>query len=123
MHVAVQGVDRKIPGQLKSGHSQHRSWTMRNSCGLGPRRKERVRCAIYTRKSSEEGLRQEFNSLTRTPARKAAPLDLGALLAVRDGLSAGASGLRTRGPIRASFITDARRQFQGTAFYHETARQ
>jgi site-specific DNA recombinase len=27
------------------------------------RRKERVRCAIYTRKSSEEGLDQEFNSL------------------------------------------------------------
>ena len=54
---------------------------------------------------------------------KAAPLDLGALLAVRDGLSAGASGLRTRGPIRASFITDARRQFQGTALYHETTRQ
>ena len=24
---------------------------------------ERVRCAIYTRKSSEEGLEQEFNSL------------------------------------------------------------
>jgi hypothetical protein len=28
-----------------------------------PRRIERVRCAIYTRKSSEEGLDQEFNSL------------------------------------------------------------
>ena len=27
------------------------------------RRIERVRCAIYTRKSSEEGLEQEFNSL------------------------------------------------------------
>jgi len=26
-------------------------------------RKERVRCAIYTRKSSDEGLEQEFNSL------------------------------------------------------------
>ena len=36
---------------------------MRNSGGHGPRRKERVRCAIYTRKSSEEGLEQEFNSL------------------------------------------------------------
>src|ERR1700758_2769976 len=35
---------------------------MRNSGGHGPRRKERVRCAIYTRKSSEEGLEQEFNS-------------------------------------------------------------
>jgi DNA invertase Pin-like site-specific DNA recombinase len=30
---------------------------------LGPRRNARVRCAIYTRKSSEEGLEQEFNSL------------------------------------------------------------
>jgi len=29
----------------------------------GPRRNARVRCAIYTRKSSEEGLEQEFNSL------------------------------------------------------------
>ena len=29
----------------------------------GTRRIERVRCAIYTRKSSEEGLDQEFNSL------------------------------------------------------------
>ena len=27
------------------------------------RRNARVRCAIYTRKSSEEGLEQEFNSL------------------------------------------------------------
>ena len=36
---------------------------MRNSEGHGPRRKDRVRCAIYTRKSSEEGLEQEFNSL------------------------------------------------------------
>ena len=27
------------------------------------RRHARVRCAIYTRKSSEEGLEQEFNSL------------------------------------------------------------
>jgi DNA invertase Pin-like site-specific DNA recombinase len=31
--------------------------------GHGSRRKERVCCAIYTRKSSEEGLEQEFNSL------------------------------------------------------------
>jgi site-specific DNA recombinase len=36
---------------------------MRSSGGHGPRVKERVRCAIYTRKSSEEGLDQEFNSL------------------------------------------------------------
>jgi site-specific DNA recombinase len=33
------------------------------SSGGGAREKERVRCAIYTRKSSEEGLEQEFNSL------------------------------------------------------------
>jgi DNA invertase Pin-like site-specific DNA recombinase len=30
---------------------------------LGTKRNARVRCAIYTRKSSEEGLEQEFNSL------------------------------------------------------------
>ena len=36
---------------------------MKSSDGHGPGRKERVRCAIYTRKSSEEGLEQEFNSL------------------------------------------------------------
>ena len=36
---------------------------MRSSAGRGARRKERARCAIYTRKSSEEGLEQEFNSL------------------------------------------------------------
>jgi hypothetical protein len=36
---------------------------MRSSGWHGPRRKERVRCAIYTRKSSEEGLEQEFNLL------------------------------------------------------------
>ena len=36
---------------------------MRRSAGSGPRRSPRVRCAIYTRKSSEEGLDQEFNSL------------------------------------------------------------
>ena len=32
------------------------------SAGRGVRH-ARVRCAIYTRKSSEEGLEQEFNSL------------------------------------------------------------
>ena len=36
---------------------------MRSAGGHGARRKETVRCAIYTRKSSEEGLEQEFNSL------------------------------------------------------------
>src|SRR6202007_357142 len=36
---------------------------MRRSGVTGTRRSERVRCAIYTRKSSEEGLEREFNSL------------------------------------------------------------
>ena len=36
---------------------------MTRSASSSPRRTERVRCAIYTRKSSEEGLDQEFNSL------------------------------------------------------------
>src|SRR5207244_1187211 len=36
---------------------------MTRSAGSGARRIKRVRCAIYTRKSSEEGLDQEFNSL------------------------------------------------------------
>ena len=36
---------------------------MRRSARSGTRRHERVRSAIYTRKSSEEGLEQEFNSL------------------------------------------------------------
>ena len=35
---------------------------MTRSAGSGTRN-ARVRCAIYTRKSSEEGLEQEFNSL------------------------------------------------------------
>ena len=34
----------------------------RSACS-GKRRSARVRCGIYTRKSSEEGLQQEFNSL------------------------------------------------------------
>jgi site-specific DNA recombinase len=36
---------------------------MTRSVGSSPRRSARVRCAVYTRKSSEEGLEQEFNSL------------------------------------------------------------
>ena len=36
---------------------------MTSQPGSGTRRNARVRCAIYTRKSSEEGLEQEFNSL------------------------------------------------------------
>jgi site-specific DNA recombinase len=36
---------------------------MTRSASSSPRRNARVHCAIYTRKSSEEGLEQEFNSL------------------------------------------------------------
>jgi site-specific DNA recombinase len=36
---------------------------MTRSAGNGTWRNARVRCAIYTRKSSEEGLEREFNSL------------------------------------------------------------
>ena len=36
---------------------------MTKSASSSPRRNARVCCAIYTRKSSEEGLDQEFNSL------------------------------------------------------------
>jgi len=36
---------------------------MTRPMSLCTRRNARVRCAIYTRKSSEEGLDQEFNSL------------------------------------------------------------
>jgi len=36
---------------------------MTRSAGSSTRQSARVRCAIYTRKSSEEGLQQEFNSL------------------------------------------------------------
>jgi len=37
--------------------------------------KRKLRCAVYTRKSSEEGLEQEFNSLDaqREPARPMLP--------------------------------------------------
>ena len=58
-----------------------------------------------------------------TLARTSGQVDRGEIRRKFVRLSAGASGLRTRGRIRASFTTDARRQFQGTAFYHETARQ
>ena len=36
---------------------------MTRSAATSPQRTARVRTAIYTRKSSEEGLDQEFNSL------------------------------------------------------------
>jgi len=35
----------------------------RNGHGNGKVRAQHIRCAIYTRKSTEEGLEQEFNSL------------------------------------------------------------
>src|SRR6516165_7478534 len=38
--------------------------------------------------------------MARTPARKAAPLVLGSLLPMRDGLSAGGRRIRTIGPAR-----------------------
>src|SRR6516162_58900 len=41
-----------------------RSWPMANRCALNSNRAPaKLRCAIYTRKSSEEGLEQDFNSL------------------------------------------------------------
>src|SRR3990172_2931010 len=36
---------------------------MKSSNGKDPQPKKIVRCAIYTRKSTDEGLQQEFNSL------------------------------------------------------------
>jgi hypothetical protein len=38
-----------------------------------PEVKRKVRCAVYTRKSSEEGLEQSFNSLDAQRARPARP--------------------------------------------------
>ena len=49
----------------------------------------RLRCAIYTRKSTEEGLEQEFNSL-RCPARSLRRLYR---FAGRTGLEAGTGPL------------------------------
>ena len=48
--------------------------------------KLRLRCAIYTRKSSEEGLEQEFNSLD---AQREACEALSHRNGMRDGLSLG----------------------------------
>jgi len=44
------------PDQANRRFARRRRRTMRSSGRHGPRLKERVRCAIYTRKSSEEGL-------------------------------------------------------------------
>ena len=51
------------PDQATGRFRRCRGRPMTRSAGSGPRRSARVRCAIYTRKSSEEGLQQEFNSL------------------------------------------------------------
>src|SRR6516164_5263426 len=50
------------PDQADGYFGRHRGRSMTRSLG-STRRHARVRCAIYTRKSSEEGLDQEFNSL------------------------------------------------------------
>ena len=44
---------------------------MTRPMSLGTKRNARVRYAIYTRKSSEEGLEQEFNSLAQREACEA----------------------------------------------------
>src|SRR5262249_5565712 len=51
------------PEQATRCCGRRRDRPMTRSARSGPRRNARVRCAIYTRKSSEEGLDQEFNSL------------------------------------------------------------
>ena len=58
-------IAERIPGapdQTSGCCGRCRGRAMTPSAGRGVRR-ARVRCAIYTRKSSEEGLDQEFNSL------------------------------------------------------------
>src|SRR6187399_2755950 len=52
-------------GSLSSGWPKRRHMPVdrKQSDGNGNRAHEPVRCAIYTRKSTEEGLEQEFNSL------------------------------------------------------------
>jgi site-specific DNA recombinase len=36
---------------------------MKNNPPMAPTPRQKLRCAVYTRKSSEEGLEMEFNSL------------------------------------------------------------
>jgi hypothetical protein len=78
---------------------------MRSSGGDGSRCKEGVRCAIYTRKSSEEGLEQEFNSLQ---AQREACEAFTA--SQRRELSAGGRWIRTSG-------TAAQRPWISAAFW------
>src|SRR6516225_1163721 len=51
------------PDQTRERSGCRQGRPMTRPMSLGTRRNARVRCAIYTRKSSEEGLEQEFNSL------------------------------------------------------------
>jgi len=51
------------PDQRSEGFGWRQDRPMTRPMSLGTKRNARVRCAIYTRKSSEEGLEQEFNSL------------------------------------------------------------
>src|SRR5205085_6016941 len=51
------------PDQASRCFGRRRGRPMTRSTSSGTRQNLRVRCAIYTRKSSEEGLEQEFNSL------------------------------------------------------------
>src|SRR5262249_9847851 len=51
------------PGQTSTRRAPRRDHPMTRPATNSTRRKGSVRCAIYTRKSSEEGLEQEFNSL------------------------------------------------------------
>src|SRR5215813_5230248 len=51
------------PDQTSANLAPRRDRSMTRPATNSTRRKRTVRCAIYTRKSSEEGLDQEFNSL------------------------------------------------------------
>src|SRR6516162_2698060 len=51
------------PDQASGCFGRCRGRPMARSASSGTRRRAKVRCAIYTRKSSEEGLQEEFNSL------------------------------------------------------------
>ena len=51
------------PDQARECFGWRKGGPMTRPMSLGTKRNARVRCAIYTRKSSEEGLEQEFNSL------------------------------------------------------------
>ena len=56
--VGVRRTQPQEPGQIAAGTKR-----ARREAGSERSPRERIRCAVYTRKSSEEGLEQEFNSL------------------------------------------------------------